>query len=646
MRADRISLTLTYAVTAVGLGAALLHISLPWALLLLPVMALGGYWDFRDKHALSARVINLLAVMGVLTAFALPGPGGAMGRLLSAAVVLLAAKLLAPKEPRDHMQIILLSLVLLIGAAMLTVDMNFAVLFLLFILLAVAALAWLPFYSHLGDRRVKRETVIRVGKVAVGIVAASLPLVLVFFVALPRTSLPLWQGAAPVSAGVSGFSDRVQLGDVGKIAQSTEVAFRAQLRDSEGPLTEAPYWRGLVFEETDGLLWTRRPFTATASTSPPSAGEETVRHTVYLEPHGRKTLFALDRPATLESSSSRTRLGEANLLEASREVNGRIRYTIVSRTGTPPDTSIDPPRRERNLHVPAGLPEIVGQRAAEATQGLSDPYQKAQAILRHFHEGEYRYTRAAPQGEGHPLQVFLGRTKTGYCEYFASAMVLMLREEGIPARMVGGYLGGTYNENGNYYLVRQESAHTWVEVYLEGRGWLRMDPTPPSQGPAATPDTASGAAGRSLMFMDALRLRWYASVIGYDLEKQTELLSSVAAAFTGGLSGSGRDALVGATATAVLLLATSAVILLRRRKDERTPAQEAYASLLRRLKRRGFERSSTEGPLDFAERTSQAYPEEAVTIRSITNAYVRSRYAGREPSPERIKELKKRLRDL
>ncbi|MCZ7664978.1 MAG: DUF3488 and transglutaminase-like domain-containing protein [Thermoleophilia bacterium] len=487
MRADRLSLLFTYLVSGLGAGAALLHAAPSFAFLQLVFIGLGAAWDLRERHPISPWMLTTATVIGLLVAIALPNANGPVGRLMSAAVVLMGGKLLAPKANRDHLQIMVLSLILLVGAAILSVNLAFAVLFAAYLLLTTLALVWLPFGATMRTRRVERGLLLRLGGVGLGLVIGALPLLVFFFAGLPRTDVPFLRGVAPAASQVSGFSNQVTLGDVGRIAQSRQVAFRAEILDRKGPLPSAPYWRGLVLEVTDGISWTARP--ADLLGDPvrrpgAPAPTNTVAQLVYLEPHGLTDLFGLDRPLQVTLPSPwETRVQDA-AAQAPRPLNRRIRYEVISDLDDAWPVALPPAQRALDLELPAGLPPVLAQRAQEIVGAETNAYRKAESILAYFHSGEFHYAVSGlGEGQGHPLSVFLEQTKTGYCELFASSMALMLRRVGVPARMVAGYLGGDFNPTGNYYLVRQLSAHVWVEAYIDGRGWVRFDPTPAQRGP-------------------------------------------------------------------------------------------------------------------------------------------------------------------
>jgi transglutaminase-like putative cysteine protease len=232
----------------------------------------------------------------------------------------------------------------------------------------------------------------------------------------------------------------------------------------------------MVFEATDGVTWQERtyapgePYSTSLATS---VSGPSVVQLVYLEPNGERALFGLDRVGLVDGDHIGSAVVRDGAAYAAHPVTQRIRYTVLSDPSPFAPTILDPSGRTADLALPAGLPPAVAATAAQMVGTETDPYQKAQLLLQHFQTGGYTYSLSPPQGSGHPLDVFLS-TKIGYCEHFASAMALMLRAVGVPARMVVGYLGGDYNRNGDYYLVRQRSAHAWVGI--RRRGWLRLIP--------------------------------------------------------------------------------------------------------------------------------------------------------------------------
>jgi transglutaminase-like putative cysteine protease len=640
MRADRLTSFLTTGLVILGACAVVISGAVipVFAVLLIGLAVAGWLMDRSEHYPLSSWALNVLTVAGLLVALALPSPTGPIGRLLAGAIVLMGGKLLAAKSSRDQLQLLLLSLVLLIGAAIVMADVTFALLFFLFLASALAMLTWLPFATRLGRDVVPRPLLRGLVIVGVAFFVGSIPLTAGIFAALPRGTQPLARGMGP-AMGQSGFSDRVTLGDVIRIAQSNETAFRAEILDHTGPLEEPPYWRGLVFEDTDSVTWTRVPWPRPGGAL--RVEGTVVRQRITLEPTGRTLLLALDRPREYLRGRSDTTLLSERVLETGRPVEQRIRYEVASDDSLWSTEPLSADERTRTLVLPPSTPASLIRLTDQLIAGEPDPLRRAELLLDHFRTGGYQYSLAGPGGTDHPLAALL-RSKRGYCEHFAAALVLMLREAGIPARMVGGYLGGEYNGDGGYYLVRQRSAHVWAEAYIDGRGWLRMDPTPPGSGPASP--AFAGTPSQFSLFLDTLRMRWYSAVIGYDVDRQLALLQSLGRALAG--AASWRPGLEAAWAIAGLLAVVAGFAVRRslRGRHRRDPVALLHQDLLRRLTRQGVQRSPSEGPQAFATRAAGLLPGEATLIRDVTGAYIAFRYADQTVPDGELRDLRRRVR--
>jgi hypothetical protein len=239
-----------------------------------------------------------------------------------------------------------------------------------------------------------------------------------------------------------------------------------------------------------------------------------------------------------------------------------------------------------------------------------------------------------PSTTGDPLESFLLGHRTGYCEYFAAAFAVMLRSQGIPARLVSGYLGGDYVPTGAYYLVTQASAHAWVEAYLDG-AWVRFDPTPASGEIGST--YAARRGGRPLFWIDTLRMRWNSWVVQYDAESQLALAHSGAARVRSvrhNLRGTVRGALVAFALAALILGAIAAV-----RRSATDPLSRRIARFEKFAARRGAARGLSEGPLDHAERFGRLVPEAGPAALRFGALAAACRFGGRPADARALAEL-------
>jgi protein-glutamine gamma-glutamyltransferase len=291
----------------------------------------------------------------------------------------------------------------------------------------------------------------------------------------------------------------------------------------------------------------------------------------------------------------------------------------------------------RMLQLPPGF----NPRTLELGQQLRARYQNNAAIMNAaltlLREQKFVYTLEPPLLGRHAVDEFLFETRSGFCEHFSSSFVVLMRAAGVPARVVTGYLGGEYNTLGNYLIVRQSDAHGWTEVWLENRGWVRVDPTN-AVSPARADSGLAAAmpAGMALpgalrnshallrelaMTLDSLANSWNQTVLGFNLETQRALL------FRAGL-----DAATWLTLATFLIVATGVVTLLLvlftlcNRRHNSDPALAAYRAFCAKTARAGLARQPDEGPIDYAARLAAARPDAAEAVRTITQAYVAIRY--------------------
>jgi hypothetical protein len=313
-----------------------------------------------------------------------------------------------------------------------------------------------------------------------------------------------------------------------------------------------------------------------------------------------------------------------------KPVRTRIRYDATSFSTYKLGESLG----EREKTMSLQLHEHENPRSftlAQSWQGKS-PTDKVNSALQMYREQPFIYTLNPPILGKDPVDEFLFKTKRGFCEHYATSFVYLMRAAGVPARIVTGYQGGELNPNGNYLIVRQSDAHAWAEVWLEGRGWVRVDPTA-AVSPERIEQDLSAAIAESdqLPFMargdypllrkaflnwDSVNNGWNQWVLGYDDKKQMELLNKLI-----GKNWSLSDLvfwMMGAIAT-VMTITFLALIKTKQRKQG--PAQQLYAQYLNKLKRTNLQPHSHEGALDFGKRAALALPNQASGIMQIAQSY-------------------------
>lgn len=313
----------------------------------------------------------------------------------------------------------------------------------------------------------------------------AIPLAVILFVLFPRLSEPLWSLPRDANAGITGLSDSMSPGTISRLLESSQIAFRVQFAGAP-PARAALYWRGPVFGQFNGRIWTPLPMYRVtpgpleASGDPASATD----YTVTLEPNQRDWLFALDLPlAPPEHADLRAHINRDGQVLARGLIAQRVRYTMRSYTRYVLGLRETDASLRSWMTLPAGFNPRTLQwaealRARTPAAGtLAGDQALIRAVLDHFRQGGFAYTLRPPLLGRDAVDEFLFETKRGYCEHYAAAFVVLMRALGLPARVVTGYQGGEINPVDGLMTVRQSDAHAWAEVWLPGRGWTRVDPT-------------------------------------------------------------------------------------------------------------------------------------------------------------------------
>jgi len=484
------------------------------------------------------------------------------------------------------------------------------------------------------------------------LLAHALPAALVLFFLFPRVQGPLWGLPQDAYAGLSGLSGSMSPGNISRLVLSDATAFRAEFR-GETPPHRLLYWRGPVLWDFDGRTWHTGRGTL-AHYEPPQAGAQAqvYRYEMVLEPHNREWLFALE---SATSAPERARFTPDGQLMAQAPVRSRIRYELTSvavDAVRPAETST---LLRRALSLP---PDVNPQARALARSWRASARSDAEIVekaTQFIRTGGFVYTLEPPLLGAHAVDEFLFTTRQGFCEHFASAFAFLMRAAGVPARVVMGYLGGDVNSVDRIITVRQSEAHAWTEVFLQGRGWVRVDPTA-----ATNPVRMDSGLARSIPNAEALPFlirtdaewlrrarhrweaiahRWNVWVLGYNPDRQRDLLSFV------GIPSADWRAL---TATLFTVLGVLTALLLAwslRRLARPDPVQRAWAAFCRKLARRGVTRAPHEGPRDYAARAARALPASRRIILQIGALYIGLRYGG-GPTPLRVAQLRRLVRQL
>jgi len=575
-------------------------------------------------------------------------------------LILMCLKALTLRETKDYVQLYAASFFVLLASTGLSTEVYFALPFCTFFVSLTWALMLLTVEGDAGLASAGGKGVMFGGGFFAGTAALTLgsfAVTLAIFLVIPRVGMGFISKRAGGLLRTSGFSDTVELGSMGEVKLDPTVVMRVLLPGltgrPEGPL----YWRGRTFDLYDGSSW-RDTLRRDATTYTNSFGRIYLRpgeklppgmieQEISLEPLDTATIFALNPAYYIRAEFRRVLVSPAGGLFLPYPPGMKVLYTVYSATGKGSYRQDDIPGPEY-LQLPADS-AVIAAAAEKAAGDETGAGETAARIMRYLETG-YAYSLNPPRDRTlSPIDDFLTKSRSGFCEHFATAMTLMLRARSIPARVVSGFAGGEWNGYGRYLLVRERDAHTWVEAYLPGEGWTAFDPTPESArgggGGTAQSATIAGA-------LDYLRFRWDRYIVGYSLRDQLgaagwlsdaysdlrtrvrEAMSSMKSGVpSGGPAGLLRGVRGTALAAVVVVLFAAlflAVWRIARRRSARSLEGRVgfYDEMSRLLRRKGYERPAGKTPREFA-RSLPAGPEMLNDKAGyITEQYYRVRFGG------------------
>lgn len=621
-------------------------------------------------------------------------------------------RLYSATTDRDALFLAMLGFACLLAAAIFTVDTNFLVFFVAFLFFAVATFVGLEVRRGATDsiypaldaqplRQRKFHRALAMASLSVAMGGVLLGSILFFF--FPRFSAGYLSHAGLQSNFMSGFTDNVELGEIGEIKKNSAVVMRIK---TGGPVNYPSLrWRGIALTNFDGRRWSTNEKSRDALA--PSANGwidfsklrvdeehpgQMLRFTVLMQPMANDAIFA---PATLlrlrgsflpdSSSFNQARRGYLTRDLTDSVYNpfhnfGQLNYegdsllpTLDRAKARAASQNYSPEFADTYLQLPT-VDARISDLAHKVTAAAQNPYDQSVAIESYLRRN-YRYSLILTGNPGaDPLAHFLFETRAGHCEYFASAMTVMLRTIGIPSREVNGFLPGEYNDLAGDYIVRASDAHSWVEAYFQGSGWIAFDPTPPG------PEQSYGIFSRLNLYLDWMQLAWNEWVVNYDFSHQVLLAQNVERGSRNwnesarewfrriearGMSRlarwqlkHGQLSLLFPAGLVLLLIILrfdwirslvrwlSLSIQLHSATAARSNPQLAsrlYAELQRLLTRRGFTRAETQTPLEFA--TSPILqPELAPAVREFTQLYSHARFGDTPCDTSRLRDLLQQIR--
>ena len=589
-------------------------------------------------------------------------------------------KLCSTRTKRDYLLLLFISFAFVLIASTTTISVAFPVWVLFFLFLAVLVLMLLeskdPYEKNRGLNLALRGHLSTALLITLLLVLVSVPI----FVVIPRGTL----GVLPPkrnSGHLSGFSEKVSLGEMGEILINEEVVVRIKVDKPPHRMPPGLKWRGIAFDHYDGKTWSSTRGLRQVARDDRLQGflvagrrrqeEFLIRQTIQQEPLTR-VLFGLPDIILISGRLHGPYVfQDGNRSFRAADVGVRT-YTIFSDVMTrdeklslaPVPAYVEAPGRHY-LQLPELNPEVV-RLARRITAGITDPIHKAfmvEQFLKENYEYSLKNTSASTRD---PLSDFLFESRAGHCEYFATAQAVLLRTLGIPTRVVNGFKRGDYNRWNGYFMVRHSDAHSWVEAYFPGREWIEFDATPAVSAVASLPVLA---ALRELL--DAIDLAWL-DVVTFDHLKQYGLFQTLGDSWKESWDSSRRRSLAvwsewvsgvtwqraGIVATAVLV---SALLLVRtgprfwrrirtswagRRwaRGSSTLIPDYYLELVQILEGRGLVRKRSETPGEFAGRISCAL--KSTVPQRLTEIYYRNRFGGLNPSPAELAEIRVSLNSL
>lgn len=468
------------------------------------------------------------------------------------------------------------------------------------------------------------------------LVGLGLPLVLAAFWLFPRIATPMW-GVPDRAKTTVGLSDEMSPGDWVDLLSDDRPALRVRFT-GDAPAPSQMYWRGPVLWDFDGRRWsdTRSGQLAPVDWTP---GPNRWTYELEVEPSERRYITALDLPMAAPTGSTIGRDG--NLLSEQRLL-GVTRWSLQSSPPARFEAELSPEQRRRALAIPRGFnprAQRLARQWREETQGNPEAIvQKMMSMV----SAEFAYSLSAPALGRDTVDEFLFQTKTGYCEHFSSAFVFLMRAADVPARVVAGYAGGYRNPFGDYWIVRNSDAHAWAEVWLAGRGWVRVDPTA-AVAPERIYDTVAdrhpgmigGFSGftRAWDFTDYLRRGWNDYVLGFNADRQSRLLQWI------GVARLSSGALVALFALLATLTLAWMLWWLHRGERERDPLLRAWQRLSRRYGKLGLSREPHEPALEWAARVSQSRPRDAEALTRLAQRFNDRRYAANAQADALIRDI-------
>lgn len=718
---------LSYSVALCGVLALFLSGGVGLIILSLFLLCFVTAWLIEDSRWQISEKLGVILIILIIPLFYIDwkfkvtGFGSneilAAGGLAQLIIFLSVIKLLQKKSDKDWIFIYVIAFFEVLLAAGLSISPTYLVVLFLFLLTSTSAI--IAFEIRKTSRHVLQKQIPfepkknRKGKITkriktplsrLPLVAVSL-LLLISLLAIPMFfALPRVGGAGigsdfAGSTKITGFSDSVKLGEIGRLQQNDKTVMRVRIDKNDNRDLKNIRWRGVALDYFNNRSWSKtgrnyeEPFVKGERNfflvNYPSRDSKLTVQTFYLEPLNTDILFSLSKPIAVQGGFEILKKDSEGAISVQRSEFERFSYTIHSDTSQPSPEKLREDqlnyseKQIKYLQLPPVFDPRINRLAAEIIEraGAENSFDQAKAIEKYL-QTQFGYTLELKAGGEEPLADFLFNVREGHCEYFATAMAVMLRTRGIAARVVNGFQQGEFNETAGVYVVKQRDAHSWVEVYFpKEKIWIPFDPTP-AAGQFAADQPATSIFGKISKYLDALETFWIQYFVAYDNQEQQSLFKSVRENFSSykntasgwfgkiqneleywwkdirgeqGFAASLKATAIGAGYIVAFIVGIILLVLLYRkihllafwdrfgnwvkRKNDRTII-EFYERMQKVLASKGFKREPHQTPLEFAFALNMP---EAV---KITEKYNSVRFGEKDLSKDESEEIENWLKYL
>jgi len=610
----------------------------------------------------TSTLLGIILIIYLVTGYIIPGIDF-FTILLYFLVFIQIIKLLSKKKIHDYRQLIALGFFQILAVSVSTIGVAYGILCVVFLAMSTTGIilhnicADSEKYNDAGERKIFDIALL---KIILPGVLMVLVLTTLVFITMPRFRKSFISTSLIESNKLkTGFSNNVNLGDVGNIKEDNSPVMRVKILNRKNGRIDKPlYWRGVTLNRFDGNSWvsTEKNKKVRYENSDGIVAlkkadwKDQIQQEIIAEPLNTDVLFAADIPSAYKnvpfSKLRHTKWSNYTY----RQLNARIKYIAYSDISEPDKDKLSNdksyPYEIRNLYLDykysdKDLKDLAGK--------LYDPkittYSNVLKV-KNFLRSNFSYTRTLDADQnGFPLEDFLFKEKKGHCEYFATAMAVLLQNMNIPARLVTGFIGGEYNERGHFYTVRESDAHAWVEVYFNSSGWVRFDPTP-----------SAGIGNDKGFFLSSiveyLEYKWNRYIVDFDTNDQKWMFKSLRNGIERiqyrmrefDLPSDNIDRYAGILVFGFFLILVVAYILRNNllgftEEKKRADASVIYTKLLKAFKERGISKKPYITSSEFCKFINDKHGDKIESFQRFTDLYLESRF-GRDNQPNRLTELR------